>query len=90
MDGSLVFASLRQCESTAQTASLSIQPFLHSSRQSPYTLQWVTPFPFKIGPYTPYKLGANFEGKGGVVVPQPTRVHNSNGISIGSTVLHGS
>ena len=48
---------------------------------SPYTLQWAAPFPLKIA-----------LSHGDVdthMVPGFTRVHNLNGISIGSAVLAG-
>ena len=71
MDGSVVFARWRQCalisntwfldppDSASQTASQSVQPFLHSSRQrpeSPYTLQWATPFPPQNCPFPLWDL----------------------------------
>ena len=69
-----------------QTASLSVQPFLHRLPQSvpTYTLQWDA-LPLKtIAPY-----------HGGIWTPSntwfsgPTRVLNLNGISIGSAVFAG-
>ena len=66
MDGSIVFVRWRQHAPTSntwfpgptppisasQTASRSVQPFLHSSRQSPYTLQWATSSPLQNCPFT--------------------------------------
>ena len=60
IDSSLLFVRLCQCaphtiyasldppESTHQTASRSVQPFLHRSRQRPYRPTWAAPFPLKI------------------------------------------
>jgi len=57
MDGSVVFARWRQCALWSNTlfpdpirlsipaASRSVQPFLYSSQQSPYTLQWAAIHP---------------------------------------------
>jgi len=60
----LTHASLDPPESTSQAASWSVQPFLHSSRQSPDTLQWAAPFPLKIasshGGYGPHVIRASF------------------------------
>ena len=63
-------------ESTSQTVSRLVQPFLHSSRQNdvghPQACQ---PFPCRIWtPSNTWFLG-------------PTRAHNPNGISIGSAVF---
>ena len=38
-------------EPTTQTASRSVQPFLHRCPQCPYTLQWDAPFPPKNCPF---------------------------------------
>ena len=46
----LIHASLGPLESKYQTASRSVQPFLHSSRQCCYTSPWTTPFPLKMSP----------------------------------------
>jgi len=63
MDGTVVFARWRQCaphlihaplsspESTTQTASRSVQPFLHSSLQNVPILYNGPLFPLKIDPY---------------------------------------
>jgi len=96
MDGSMAIAVWRHCaprlnasfgplESKSQTASRSVQPFLHSSRdrESLYTLQRVPPFPLKLplpmGDVDPNLIHGSFG--------PCTRVLNRNGISIGSAVF---
>ena len=44
----LIHASLLQAESTSQTASRLVQPFLHSSQRSTNTLKWAAPSPSKL------------------------------------------
>jgi len=79
----LTHASLDPPESTSQTASWSVQPFLHSSRQSRY-LTMGRPF-----------LPQNCLFARGIWTPSNTYflrltwVHILNGISIGSAVLAG-
>ena len=72
--------SLDPPESTSKTASRSVQPFLHSSGPKVPILYNGPLLPLKIDIWTPiyntWLLG-------------PTRIHNSNGILIGSVVLAG-
>jgi len=82
----LIHASLDPPESTYQTASRSVQPFLHSSRQKVPILYNGSPIlaaprncPFAWAIWTPSNTW--FRG--------PTRVHNPNGISIGSAGFAG-
>jgi len=44
----LIHQSLDLSESASQTASRSVHPFMHSSLQCPYTLQWAAIFPPKL------------------------------------------
>jgi len=80
----LTHASFDQPESTSQTASRSVQPFLHSSRhrESLY---------FTMGRPSPSKGVSSHGGSGPHLAwfPGPTRVHNLNDISIGWRFLHG-
>jgi len=46
----LIHGSFSQPKPTSQMASQSVQPFLHSSWQCPYTLQWAVRLPIKIAP----------------------------------------
>ena len=82
----LIHASLDQPESTSQTACGSVQPFLHSSRQTVHILYKGPPpsqnCPFAWGSGPPSRPNTWFLG--------PTRVQNPNGISIGSAVFAGS
>jgi len=77
----LIHDSLGPSEPTTHTTSPSVQPFLHSSRQNVLILDNGPPLPPKLpifmGICTPNNTG--FLG--------PTRVHNSNSISIGSAVF---
>ena len=93
MDGSVVFARLRQCvtrlthslgppESESKTASRSVQPFLHSSPQSVPILY--SGIPLKIAP-SHWGCGP----PSNTWFPGPTRVLIQNGISIGSAVIAG-
>ena len=91
MDGSIVFTRWHQCappsslnpsKSTSQMASPSIQPFLQLMADSAYTLQWAVPFPPQNCPFTSASgppSNTCFFG--------PTRVHNPNGITIGSAIF---
>ena len=48
LDPYLIHDSLGPSEPRSQTVSRSVQLFLHSSPQCPYTSQWDTPFPSKL------------------------------------------
>jgi len=50
LDCHLIHASSGPPHSASQTASRSVQPFLHRIAEAPYTLQWAT-LPLKIAPY---------------------------------------
>ena len=94
--GSIVFARWRQCathaslgqsEYTTQMASRTVQPFLQSSQQNVpilYNRPRAAPFPLKIAPS--YRGSAP---PSNTWFLEPTRVHNPNGISIGSSVFAG-
>jgi len=98
MDGSVVFArqvapmctpiyntcSLDPQESTSQTPSRSVQPFLHSSRQRVPILSNVPPFPPQNRPFA-RGSGSTFNTWFLGLTP----VHNVNGMSIGSAVFAG-
>ena len=51
LDPLLIHGSLGPPESSSQTASRSVQPFVHSSLQCPYTLQWAGTCPTKNCPF---------------------------------------
>ena len=99
MEGSIVFARLRQCashvtrtylgspESTTQTVSRSVHPFLDSSRLRVAILYNGSPLPpIKIVPFHEAS-----EPPSNTWFPGPTRILNPNVISIASDVLlHGS
>jgi len=70
--------------SKSQTASRLVEPFLHSSWQCCYTLQWDVPLQLKI---TPSQRG--FGTPSNTWFLGSTRVNNPNGISIGSAVFAG-
>jgi len=58
--------------------------FAQLTAECPYTLQWDAPFPLKIAP--------SHGGPGtssNTWFPVPTRVHNTNGILIGSAIFAG-
>jgi len=81
LDSRLIHASLGPPQSASQMASQSAQPFLHSSRQSPYSSQWGAPLlsklPLAWGIWTPSNTW--FLG--------PNQVHNPHGISIASGLM---
>jgi len=74
----LTHASLGPPESSTQTASRLVQPFLHSSPQCPNTVQWAAPSHLKI----PLPMGRSGSPSNTWFL-RPTRVLNPNGISIG-------
>jgi len=80
----LIYASLGPHESKSQTASRSVQPFLHGSQHSIPVLYSGLPFALKIalamGRFAP-PSNRWFLG--------PILVHNPNGISIGSAIFTG-
>jgi len=98
MDGSILFASWRQCashlihaflgqsKSKSQTASRSVQPCSRSSQQRVAMLYSRSPFP----PILPLKI-AHFHGRSkprsNTWFLWPTWVLNQNGISIGSAIF---
>jgi len=98
MDGSIVFATWRQCggaphlthafvspsESTLQTASRSVQPFLYSSRRVSLYFTMDRPFPLKTAPCMG-ESGPPFN----TWFLVPTQVHRSNSISISSAIFAG-
>jgi len=62
--------------------------FAQLTAESPYTkLQWIAPFPLKIAPL---HRGFGHPSNTWFWFPEPTQVHNPNGISITSPVLQGS
>jgi len=72
----LIHGSLSPLKRTTHTASQSVQPFLHSTQQCR--------FPLKIAPLHGGMDSSNTFFLG------PIRVHNSNGILIGSAGFHSS
>jgi len=85
LDPHLTHDSLGQFESKTQTASRSVQPFCTDGRRVSLYFAMGRPFPLSklpipMGIWTPSNTW----------FPGPTRVLNSNGISIGSAVLQGS
>jgi len=87
----LIRASFGRTESTPQTASRSVQPFLHSSQQSPPYFIMGRPFP-------PQNFHQNFPLRMGIWIASiiglrgslgPPDSTNPNGISIGSAVFAG-
>ena len=96
MDGSAVFARWRQCaphithgssgspKSSTETAPQSVQPFLHSSRQS---VPIVYNGPLLSCSTLPLTMGS--APTSNTCFLESTRVHNPNGISVGSAVFAG-
>jgi len=78
----LIHASLRPPESITQTASRSVQPFVHKSRQSLAIL-------YNRPPLSTLKLplSTGIWAPSNTLFLAPIRAHNSNGISIGSGVF---
>jgi len=76
--------SLGLPEYIPQTASRSVQAFLHSSRQGVPILTPVCPSPSKL----PLRMGRS-RPPSNTWFLGPTRVHNPNGTSIGFAVLQG-
>jgi len=93
MDGSVIFARLRApnlihaslClpESSTQTASRSVQPFLHSSQRESLYFTMGHPFPLKIAPSRAWGIWT----PSNTWFPGPTRMLNPNDISIVSAVF---
>jgi len=93
-DGPTVFARRRQCaphvthaflgpsESTTQTASWTVQPCLHNSRQSVVRHARACPFPSKL----PLRMGRSGPPSNTWFL-EPTLAQNPNYISIGSAVF---
>ena len=84
----LIHASMGPPESrpTTQTASRSVQPFLHSSRQSVHFILYNRP------PFPLLKIAHSHRitwTPSNIWFLRPIRVLNQNGISIGSTVFVG-
>jgi len=80
----LLHASLGSPESTSQTAPQSVQPFLHSSRQS---VPIVYNGPLLSCSTLPLTMGS--APTSNTCFLESTRVHNPNGISVGSAVFAG-
>jgi len=84
LDAHLIHDSLGEYEPIIQTASLSVQPFLHRYRRVSIYFTMGRPFPFKIA--------HSHRGCGppsNTWLPGPARVLNPNGISIGSAFFAG-
>jgi len=81
LDVHLIYHSFGHSEITIQMAWRSIQPFSHRWPQSVPTLYYGRPFP--------QKLPLPMEGSGPHLTwfLEPIRVHNPNGISIGSAIF---
>jgi len=82
----LIHASLYSLESSTQTASRLVQPFLHSSRQRVIVLYSGPPLP------PPLKIATSHGGSGppsNTCFLGSTRVHVPNAISTGSAVFAG-
>jgi len=84
----LIHGSLGPPDSASYTASLSVQPFLHRSRQRVPILVYVT-----MGrPFSPLKMLLPMEDMNLHLIQwffELFRAHNPNGISIGSAIFTG-
>jgi len=73
--------------SASQTASGSVQPFLHTSRQRPLYFTMRRPFPQNSSPF-PWVIWTPSNRPTWFLIG-PTRVHNPNCLLIGSAVFIG-
>jgi len=78
----LIHASLSPLKSKSQTASWSVQPFLHSSPQNVFILYNGPPFPLKIGCHHPHPIAICYYYSAGAACtkglqPVPKAVYRS-------------